>query len=33
MENELLNYKPIIDGYSFVKESDGELIFLIEIHI
>ncbi|MED2032115.1 hypothetical protein P4V74_12650 [Bacillus thuringiensis] len=27
MENELLNYKPIIDGYSFVKESDGELIF------
>ncbi|OWT47605.1 hypothetical protein [Bacillus sp. K2I17] len=27
MENELLNYKPIIDSYSFVKESDGELIF------
>ena len=32
-ENEVLNYKPIIDSYCFVKEDDEGLTFLIGIHI
>ena len=33
MKNEVLNYKPIIDSYCFVKEDDEGLTFLIGIHI
>ncbi len=33
MDHLILNYKPILDSYCFVKEESEEIVFLIEIHI